>query len=159
MLQDWININNCKKCYEKISSEKNLLKPLKITIFWPNFHNNGVPMGHTQNKKKIFLRNNKTRSKAFKNCLFYQNIICFGWVINVFLCCLMLFCFKVSFPAITAVIYKQSFWNRERFEYYFGKSLKKTKTKITSSRWLQFKSSWLYYDTNLIQLFLVISHQ
>ena len=100
-------------------------------------------------QKCVFYRNNKVRSKAFKNILFYLNIKCFGWVINVFLFCLMLFYFKVSFPAITAVTYKQPFWNKEHFENYFGKFLKKTKTKIASSRWLQFKSSWLYYDTNL----------
>ena len=36
------------------SSEKILLKPLKITIFWPNLCKTGVLMGHTQNKKQFF---------------------------------------------------------------------------------------------------------
>ena len=31
------------------SSEKNLLKPLKITIFQPNLWKTGSPMGHAQN--------------------------------------------------------------------------------------------------------------
>ena len=39
---------------ESISSEKHLLKPLKINIFWPNLCKNGVAMGHTQNLKENF---------------------------------------------------------------------------------------------------------
>ena len=34
--------------------KKKLLKPLKITNFWPNLCKNVVPMGHTQNKKLFF---------------------------------------------------------------------------------------------------------
>ena len=37
-------------------------------------------------KKKIFFdTNNKSRSLAFRNFLFYQNIICFCWVMSLFL--------------------------------------------------------------------------
>ena len=43
----------------KKSSEKNLLKPLKITIFKPNLCKTGGPMGHAQN---IFFFKNKSRS-------------------------------------------------------------------------------------------------
>ena len=39
---------------ESSSSEKILLKPLKITIFRPNLCKTGVPMGHAQNKKQFF---------------------------------------------------------------------------------------------------------
>ena len=39
---------------ESSSSEKNLLKPLKITIFRPNLCKTGVLMGHAQNKKQFF---------------------------------------------------------------------------------------------------------
>ena len=49
-----ININNPKLEYS--SSEKKLLKPLKITIFWPNLCKNGVPMSCTQNKEQFFLQ-------------------------------------------------------------------------------------------------------
>ena len=45
MLRDSTDINN----FNLNSSEIFLLKPLKITIFWPNFCKNGVPMGHAQN--------------------------------------------------------------------------------------------------------------
>ena len=60
-------------------------------------------MGHTQNEKQLyFSRNNKSRSSAFRNFLFYQSIICFGWVMNLFLFCVMFFIKKGSFPAKTA---------------------------------------------------------
>ena len=42
------------------------------------FHCKGVSMGHTQNDKQFSGRNNKNRSSAFRNFLFYQNITCFG---------------------------------------------------------------------------------
>ena len=32
-----------------------------------------------------------------------KHLICFGWFMNVFLFCVMFFCYKVSYPAITAV--------------------------------------------------------
>ena len=57
---DSININNFNWNPEVL--QKKLLKPLKITIFWPNLCKNGVPMGPVQ--KRIFLffcRNNKNR--------------------------------------------------------------------------------------------------
>ena len=42
-------------------------------------------MGHTQDEKYFFGRNNKSRSSAFRKFLFYQNIICLDWVMNPFL--------------------------------------------------------------------------
>ena len=48
-------------------------------------------MDHAQEEKK-----------AFRKFLFYQNIICFDWVMNFFLSSVM-FSVKVSFPAKTAV--------------------------------------------------------
>ena len=48
--------------------------------------------------KTIFWgRNNKYRSSAFRNFLFYQNAICFGWVMNLFLSWLMFFVKKCHF--------------------------------------------------------------
>ena len=60
-------------------------------------------MGHSQNKKSnFFSRNNKIRSSAFRNFLFYQNLICFDWVMNAFLSRVSFFVKKVSFLAKTA---------------------------------------------------------
>ena len=54
-------------------------------------------------KKNFFGRNNKSRSSAFRKFLFYQNIICFDWVMNLFLSWVMFSVKKVSFSAKTAV--------------------------------------------------------
>ena len=93
MLKDSININNCNWNQVVSENKRAKCKTSKNYHFWGNFHNNGIPMGHAQNKSTIFFfRNNKTRSKAFRIFLFDQNIMCFSWVINVFLFCVMLFC-------------------------------------------------------------------
>ena len=54
-------------------------------------------------KKIFFGRNNKSRPLAFRNILFYQNVACLNWVINLFVSWVMFFFKKVSFPAKTAV--------------------------------------------------------
>ena len=75
------------------SSEKKLVKPLKNCFFWPNLHKKGVIMDHGRDEKKFFFgRNNKSRSPAFRKFLFYQNIICFDWVKNLFLSLSDAFC-------------------------------------------------------------------
>ena len=80
------------------SSENNL-----VNCFGSNFHKKGVLiMGCTQNENNFFGRNNKNRSSAFGNFLFYHNNICFGWVMNLFLSWVIFFVKKVSFPAKTA---------------------------------------------------------
>ena len=61
-------------------------------------------MGHTQDEKYFFGRNNKSRSSAFRKFLFYQNIICLDWVMNLFLFWVMFSDKKVSFPAKTDVL-------------------------------------------------------
>ena len=102
MLEDTININ--KLCWNPAVLKKKLVKPLKNCFFGPNFHRKGVIMHHAQDEKKTFFgRNNKSRSSAFRKFLFYQNIICFHWVMNLFLSWVMLSVKKVSFPAKTAV--------------------------------------------------------
>ena len=53
-------------------------------------------------KNIFFDRNNKSRSSAFRNFLFYQSIICFDWVMNLFLFCVIFFIKKGSFLAETA---------------------------------------------------------
>ena len=62
-------------------------------------------MGHAKDGFFFFFfcRNSKSRSLAFRKILFYQNIICFDWVMNLFLSWVMFSVKKVSFPAKTAV--------------------------------------------------------
>ena len=56
-----------------------------------NLHKQVVSMGHTQNKKTFLKKkNNESKSQAFKNFLFHH-IICSGYVMNVFLFCVMFF--------------------------------------------------------------------
>ena len=72
---------------------KKSVKPLKFAFFGPKM-------------EFFFDRNNKSRSSAFRNFLFYQNVICFDWVMNLFLSWVMFSVKKVSFPAKTALIKK-----------------------------------------------------
>ena len=68
-------------------------------------------MDHAQDEKKSFFgRNNKNRYSAFRNFLFYQNILCFDWIMNLFLSSVMFSAKKVSFPAKTDVIMRQKNW-------------------------------------------------
>ena len=71
-----------------------MLKPLKITIFWPNLCKNGVPMGHTQNKKQFFffsemIKPDPKLSKPFyfwtKYHMFWLSYECFSILCNAFL--------------------------------------------------------------------------
>ena len=62
-------------------------------------------MGHAQNKKQFIFAEIAKPNHKLSKLLFHQNIICFGWVMNAFLFCLMVFCEKVSFLAIAAVGY------------------------------------------------------
>ena len=68
-------------------------------------------MGDTQDGKFFFGRNNKSRSSAFRKFLFYQNIICFDWVMNIFLSWVMFSVKKVLFPAKAAVLILYQKWN------------------------------------------------
>ena len=58
-------------------------------FFGPNLHRKGVIMLWAMPKvgKTFFGRNNKSRLSAFRKFLFYQNIVCFDWVMNLFLLC------------------------------------------------------------------------
>ena len=60
---------------------------------------NGSLLATLKMENNFFGRNNKSRSSGFWNFLFYQNIILFGWVMNLFLSWMMFFVKKVSFPA------------------------------------------------------------
>ena len=85
------------------SSEKKLVKPLKNWFLDPICTEKGSLQATPKVEKKFFGRNNKSRSSTFRKFLFYQNIICFDWVKNLFLSWVMLSVKKVSFPAKTAV--------------------------------------------------------
>ena len=88
---------------QSISSEKKLVKPFKNCFLGPICTKRGSLLATPKSKNIFFGRNNKSRSSAFRNFLFYQNIICFDWVMNLFLSWVMLFVKKVSFPAKIAV--------------------------------------------------------
>ena len=88
---------------QSISSEKKLVKSLKNCFFGTNFHKNGAIMGHAPNETIFFGRNNKSKSSVFWNFLFYQNIICLDWVMNLFLSWVMFFVKKVLFPKINFI--------------------------------------------------------
>ena len=55
MLRDSININNFN--WNLVVLKKKLLKPLKITIFWPKLRKNGAPWAMPKRKKQLFLKN------------------------------------------------------------------------------------------------------
>ena len=61
--------------YVRGFNSENLLPSLKIAIFWPNFYNNGGPMGHTQNKNNFFAEiipdHNLSKTFHFIKCMFW----------------------------------------------------------------------------------------
>ena len=100
MVEDSININSFS-CKLLVLKKKG--RTSKNSCFGHNLHQKETSMGHAQNEKQFsFDRNNKSRSSAFRNFLFYQNIICFGGVMNLFLFHVMFFIKKGWFPAKTA---------------------------------------------------------
>ena len=101
ILGDSININNL--CFNPAFLKKKLVKPLKSCFLVPIYAKRGN-YGHRSQWKMFFLgRNNRNWSLAFRNILFYQNIICFDWIMNLFPSWVMFSVKKVSFPAKTAV--------------------------------------------------------
>ena len=71
-------------------------------LFWAQFAQKSVHYGPRLEWNTILGgRNNKSRLSAFRNFLFYQNIVSFGWVIGLFLPWVKFFVKKVSFPAKT----------------------------------------------------------
>ena len=101
MLGDTININNYLCC--NLAVLKKLVKPLKNCFLDRIYKEKGSLWAMLKMGKKFFGRNNKSRSSAFRKFLFYQNIICFDWVMDIFLSWVMFSVKKVSFPAKTAV--------------------------------------------------------
>ena len=86
------------------NSEKNLAIPLKNCFLDPICTEKGSSWATPKVEKTFFGRNNKKRWSAFRKFLFYQNIICFDWVMNLFLSWVTFSVKKVSFPAKTAVL-------------------------------------------------------
>ena len=84
MLEDSININDF--CCNPVVSKKKIVKPQQKLLFWAQFALQRGHHGPCPKWKNIFFgRNNKSKSLAFRNFLFYHNIICFGWVMSLFL--------------------------------------------------------------------------
>ena len=87
------------------SSGNILVRSLKIVIFGSNLPTKaGSHFGPSGKRKKTncveITKPDHKLSKTFS----YKNIICVGWVMNLFLICVMLFfAIKGSFPAKTAV--------------------------------------------------------
>ena len=82
-------------------------------FFWTQFAQTRGHYGPRPRWIFFFLdSNNKGRSSAFRTFLFYQNIICFDWVMNLFLSWVMFCVKKVSFPAKTAVCHSCHIWTR-----------------------------------------------
>ena len=88
---------------QSISSDKKLVKPSKNCFLGPICTKNGSLWATLKMKNISFGRNNKSRPSAFRSFFFYQNIICFDWVMTLFLSWVMFFVKKVSFPAKIAV--------------------------------------------------------
>ena len=80
-----------------------MVKPLKIALWDPICTTKWSAWAMPKMKNNFFSRNNKSRSSAFWNFLFCQNIIHFGWVMNLFLFCVIFFIKKGSFPGKTAI--------------------------------------------------------
>ena len=76
MLKDSININNCN--WNQVVSEKKCAKckTSRNYHFWGNFHNNGVPMGHAQNKNNFFSEITKPDQKLSET-FYLTKISCF----------------------------------------------------------------------------------
>ena len=84
MLGDSINIFNFN-CNPVVL--KKIDKTCKKKFFGPTYTRKGSVWVTPKTKNYFFCRNNKSRSKAFKNVLYYKSKyhICFGWVMNLFL--------------------------------------------------------------------------
>ena len=70
------------------SSEKKLVKLLKVALLGLYSGKNWSSMGHTQNQAQFFcVEITKGDHKLSRTFLFYQNNISFDWVMNDFVLC------------------------------------------------------------------------
>ena len=92
MLRDSININNL--CCNPVVLKRvgKLFKNWAKNCLWAQF----------VAEIRLVIRNteNSSSSAAFRNILFYENIICFDKAINLFLSWVMLFVKTMSFPGV-----------------------------------------------------------
>ena len=86
------------------TSEKKLVKPLKNCFLGLNLLKKDSLWVIHNMENNFFGRNNKSRSPAFRNFLFYQNIIFFDWVMNIFLSWVM---FLVMFFSFSKMLIKE----------------------------------------------------
>ena len=103
MLGDSIDINNL--CCNLLALKK-FVKNSKNCFLGPINAQERSHYGPRPNEKQFFGTNNKSQLSAFRNFLLYQNIICFGWVVNLFLSWAMFFVKKMSFLTKITVLGK-----------------------------------------------------
>ena len=88
-------------------------------FFWTQFALKRGHYGpHPRWKKKILPEITKADHQLSESFLFYQNIICFDWVMNLFLSWVMFSIKKVSFPAKTAVLAVHYFLHAFLSDYF-----------------------------------------
>ena len=94
-----------------------MIKSLKKCFFEPSLHKKGSLWATPKQKNNCFSRNNKSRSSAFRNFLFYENIICFlskkcHFQLKQLWECLWLWgnCQKIDISGRTGTTRKQSYW-------------------------------------------------
>ena len=103
-------------------------------------------MGHAQNKKHfLFGRNNKSRSSDFRNFLLYHNIICFGWVMDLFL-----FSFCVFFLSEKGHFQLKQHDNASFFAFFIKLDLIWPKFCLKSQHFLSVDFQWNLLEDSLI---------
>ena len=87
------------------SSGNILVRSLKIVIFGSNLPTKaGSVFGPSGKRKKTNCVKITEPDHKLSKTFSHKNIVCFGWVMNLFLICVMFFfAIKQSFPAKTAV--------------------------------------------------------
>ena len=92
---------------ESSNSEKNLLKPLETTIFWPNFCKNGGHGQHPKQKTIVFAEITKPDHRLSKPFYFIKiYVLVEFWMFFYFVWC---FLSKSVFSSHTAVYHHEFF--------------------------------------------------
>ena len=153
MLEDTIHINNlCFEIQQFSGSEKKLVKPLQNFFFDLICIEKGSLWTTPKMEKKIFGRNNN-RSSVFRKFLFYQNIICFDWVMNLFLSSVMFLSKKCHFQ-LKQLWYtlkwkkREATWFQRSLEFWAYMSMFYGVYKVTGKNEGQFPSPALTWRTD-----------
>ena len=102
----------------------------------------------------VFFGRNNNRSSAFRKFLFYQDIICFDWVMNLFLSSVMFLSEKCHFQ-LKQLWYtlkwkkREATWFQRSFEFWAYMSMFYGVYKVTRKNEGQFPSPTLTWRTNL----------